>query len=167
MTPSGYGTCVQLDTKTPNFDDCRGETFAPTLNKLGGGMMLKISRFCAAAAITSLLAVAALISATHFDLAQAQSKKTAQACGQEMLKHCSGVPVQANNMLECVRKEQGGFSKRCVALANTVARRCERDAAQRCQGVVAGQGNVLQCLTTARRSVSRRCNAALDAVFLR
>lgn len=119
-----------------------------------------------------LLSVAIVISAAAFNVAQAQSgpkrdRAIALACGQELKKQCSGVPVQANNMLECLQRGQEKLSERCVALANNVARMCDRDAAQRCAGVVAGSGNVLGCLTTARRSVSARCNAALDAAFLR
>jgi Cysteine rich repeat len=113
-----------------------------------------------------LLSVAILPSA-----AQAQDNlrktRTALACGQELKKQCSGVPVLANNMLECLQKNQEKLSPRCVARANNVVRNCDRDAAQLCQNVVAGQGNILECLTTAKRSVSRRCNAALDAAFLR
>jgi hypothetical protein len=73
--------------------------------------------------------------------------------GQEMKKRCSGVPVLANNMLECLRKEQANLSPRCVALANNVVRGCDSDAMRLCQAVVAGQGNILGCLTMARRSV--------------
>ena len=135
-------------------------------------MMPGTARFSAITAITWLLSVAVFVSAAHFDVAQAQSKSrkdraAAVACGQEMKKRCTGVPVQANNMLECLRKEQANLPPRCVALANNVARRCDRDAARLCQGVVAGQGNILGCLTMARRSVSSRCNVALDAAFLR
>jgi cysteine rich repeat protein len=131
-------------------------------------MMQGTVRYSAIAAIIPalLLSVAILISA-----AQAQDNprkaRTALACGQELKKQCSGVSVQANNMLECLQKNQEKLSARCVARANNVVRMCERDAAQRCQNVVAGQGNILGCLTTAKRSVSRRCNAALDAAFLR
>ena len=123
-------------------------------------------RYIAIAAITWLLSVAILISVANFDVAQAQ-RAAALGCGKELQKHCSGVPVMANNMLECLRKEQGTLSPRCAALANNVFRRCDREAAQHCQAVVAGQGNILGCLTTAKRLVSRRCNAALDAVYLR
>ena len=123
-------------------------------------------RYCAIVAITGLLSVAILVSG-HFNVAQAQNRAVARACGKELIKQCSGVPVQANNMLECLQKNQEKLSARCVARANNVVRMCERDAAQRCQNVVAGQGNILGCLTTAKRSVSRRCNAALDAAFLR
>ena len=133
-------------------------------------MMQRTVRFSAIAAITWLLSVAILISAAHFNVAQAQNnskRAAALACGKELTQHCAGVPVAANNMLECLEKNQEKLSKRCVALAHNVARRCDRDAAQRCQAVVAGQGNVLGCLTTAKRSVSARCNAALDAAFLR
>jgi hypothetical protein len=122
-------------------------------------------------------AIAAIIPALLFSVAilistaQAQDNprktRTALACGQELKKQCDGVPVQANNMLECLQKNQEKLSARCVARANNIVRRCDRDAAQRCQTVVAGQGNILGCLTTAKRSVSRRCNAALDAAFLR
>ena len=133
-------------------------------------MMQRTVRFSAIAAITWLLSVAILISAAHFNVAQAQNnskRAAALACGKELTQHCTGVPVAANNMLECLEKNQEKLSKRCVALAHHVVRACDRDAAHRCQAVVAGQGNILGCLTTARRSVSARCNAALDAAFLR
>jgi len=130
--------------------------------------MQKSVRYTAIVAIIPvwLLSVAILTSAAH---AQDNLRKTrtAIACGQELKKQCSGVPVQANNMLECLQKSQEKLSPRCVGRANNVVRNCERDAAQLCQNVVAGRGNILGCLTTAKRSVSRRCNAALDAAFLR
>ena len=129
--------------------------------------MQRTVRFSAIAAIAWLLPVAILISAAHFSVAQAQSRAVARACGKELIKQCSGVPVQVNNMLECLQKGQEKLSTRCAALAHNVVRRCDRDAAQYCQAVVAGQGNILGCLTTARRLVSARCNAALDAAFLR
>jgi Cysteine rich repeat len=119
----------------------------------------------------SLLSIVILISAVHNNVAEAQGnpKKArpavAVACGKELQKQCSGVPVQANNMLECLQKSR--VSRRCAALAHNIVRMCERDAAQFCQLVVAGQGNILGCLTTARGVVSSRCNAALDAAFLR
>jgi len=119
----------------------------------------------------SILSVVILISTVHYNAAEAQGSpkklKTtiAIACGKELLKQCSGVPVQANNMLECLQKSH--LSARCAALAHNVVRMCDRDAAQFCQYVVAGQGNILGCLTTARGVVSSRCNAALDAAFLR
>ena len=118
----------------------------------------------AIAAITSLLSVSILISTAPFNVAQAQK---ARACGQELQKQCTGVPVFGSNILECLKRDQNKLSKRCAALANDIVRSCDRDAAQRCQGNVAGQGSILQCLTTARRSVSARCNAALDAAYLR
>ena len=120
-----------------------------------------------------LISFAILISGAQYNVAQAQDnpKKNrnaiALACGKELIKHCSGVPVQGNNMLECLQKNQEKLPKRCVALANNVVRVCDRDAAQLCAGVVASTGNILGCLTTARRSVSSRCNAALDAAFVR
>jgi hypothetical protein len=121
----------------------------------------------------SLLSIAILISAVHFNVAQAQNgpKKSraavAIACGKELTNQCKGVPVFGNNMLECLQNGQAKLSKRCSALASNIVRMCERDAAQRCQLVVAGGSNILGCLTTARGSVSSGCNAALDAVFLR
>ena len=130
--------------------------------------MQKTARYSAIASIIPvwLLSVAILTSA-----AQAQDNlrntRTAVACGQELKRQCGGVPVQANNMLECLQKNQEKLSGRCAARANNVVRSCDRDAAQLCQNVVAGQGNILGCLTAAKRSVSRRCNAALDAAFLR
>jgi len=99
--------------------------------------------------------------------AQDNPRKSRAACGKELQKQCTGVPVLANNMLECLKKNHERLPPRCVARANNVVRMCDRDAAQLCQNVVAGQGNILECLTTAKRSVSRRCNAALDTAFLR
>lgn len=115
-----------------------------------------------------VLSVAILISVANFNIAQAQKGgAVASACGKELITHCSGVPVHANNMLECLRKDQEKLSQNCATLANRVAFRCERDVFRLCQNVVAGQGNLLGCLTKARRSVSSRCNEALDAAFLR
>jgi len=136
--------------------------------------MQRAVRYSTIAAIIPvwLLSVAILISAVHFNVAQAQDntkkgRAVAVACGKELKNQCSGVPVQANNMLECLQKSREKLSTRCATLANNVVRMCDRDAARLCQGVVAGQGNILECLTTARRSVSSRCNAALDAAYLR
>lgn len=115
-----------------------------------------------------VLSVAILISVANFNIAQAQKGgAVASACGKELITHCSGVPVHANNMLECLRKDQEKLSENCATLANRVAFRCERDVFRLCQNVVAGQGSVLGCLTKAKRSVSSRCNEALDAAFLR
>jgi hypothetical protein len=115
-----------------------------------------------------VLSVAILISVANFNIAQAQKGgAVASACGKELITHCSGVPVHANNMLECLRKDQERLSENCATLANRVAFRCERDVFRLCQNVVAGQGSVLGCLTKAKRSVSSRCNEALDAAFLR
>jgi hypothetical protein len=114
-----------------------------------------------------------LLSATCFNVAQAQSKKeertAAMVCGQEMKNWCSGMPALANNMLECLQKGQGTVSKRCLALANNIVGACDADAMRFCQGVVLtwGEGNILRCLTMARYSISSRCNSALDAAFLR
>jgi len=126
-----------------------------------------MQRTIRSSAITAIT-VATLVSATNFDVAQAQKGRAAAVtCGKELQKQCTGVPVFGNNMLECLKRDQDKLSKRCAALANNIARRCDRDAAQRCQGNVAGGGSILTCLTTARRSVSSRCNAALDAAYLR
>jgi Cysteine rich repeat len=128
--------------------------------------MQKTVHCSAIVAITWLLSVAVLISAAQFDIAQAK-KGRAAGCGKELQKQCSGVPVQANNMLECLQKNQEKLSPRCVAQANDVVRSCDRDAVQHCQAVAAGQGNILGCLRTAKRVVSAQCQAALDSAFPR
>ena len=121
-----------------------------------------------------LFSVAILICGSHYKAAQAQDNpkkhRTAVSvtCGKEIKKQCSGVPVQANNIFECIQKSQEKLSARCGALAMNVVRMCDVDASRLCQGVVAGsQGNIVGCLTTARRRVSSQCNAALDAASLR
>src|SRR5215813_6712480 len=121
---------------------------------------------CSATVITWLLSVAVLISVAQFDVAHAK-KGGASSCGKELQKHCVGTPVQANNMLECLQKNQEKLPPRCVAHANNVVRSCDRDAVQHCQAVAAGQGNILGCLRTANRVVSSQCKAALDVIFPR
>jgi hypothetical protein len=133
---------------------------------LGDKIMQKIVHYSAITAITWLLSVAALISAAQFDVAQAK-KGRAAGCGKELQKHCTGAPVLANNMLECLQKNQEKRPPKCVAQANNVVRSCDRDAVQHCQAVAAGQGNILGCLRTAKRVVSAQCQAALDATFPR
>ena len=128
--------------------------------------MQKTVHCSAIVAVTWLLSVAVLISAAQFDVAQAK-KVRAAGCGKELQKHCVGMPVQANNMLECLQKNQEKLPPRCVAHANNVVRSCDRDAVQYCQAVAAGQSNILGCLRTAKRVVSSQCKAALDAVFPR
>src|SRR6266480_3852162 len=59
-----------------------------------------------------------LISAVHLNVAQAQTRTVAVACGKQLQKQCGGVPVLANNLRECLQKSQGKISARCVALAN-------------------------------------------------
>ncbi len=133
-------------------------------------MVQRIVRYGAIMTVvpTFLLSFVILISVVHHSNAQGKTRTAGGlACGQQLKQQCGGVPVQANNMLECLQKNQEKLHRRCVVLANSVVRRCDRDAAQHCQAVVAGQGNILGCLTTARRLVSRRCNASLDALFLR
>ena len=84
-----------------------------------------------------LFSVAIVISAAAFNCRSSarcpkRDRAIALACGKELKKQCSGVPVQANNMLECLQRGQEKLSERCVTLANNVARMCDRDAAQRC-----------------------------------
>jgi hypothetical protein len=135
---------------------------------MGKKMMQKSVRCNAITAIisASFLSVVILISAVHYNVAQAKNRTAAAvACGKELQRRCTGVPAQGNNVLACLQKAQ--VSARCAALAHRVVRMCDRDAVQLCHGVVAGQGNLLGCLTTARGVVSSPCNAALDAAFLR
>jgi hypothetical protein len=129
--------------------------------------MQRTVRLSAIAAVTWLLSVAIPVSVANLNIAQAQEGSDASDCGKKLINHCSGVPVRANNMLECLRKDHEKLSEGCAALANRVAFRCERDVFRLCRDVVAGRGNVLGCLTKAKRSVSSRCTEALDAAFLR
>ena len=80
-------------------------------------MMQMTVRYSAIAAIIPalLLSVAILISALITMLLKRKTDAVAVACGQELKKQCSGVPVQANNMLECLQKNQENFRKmRCT-----------------------------------------------------
>ena len=87
--------------------------------------MKRTIRFSAIAAMTSLLSVAILMTAAHFDVAQAQKGRAAAiACGQELQKLCTGVMIFANNTLECLKRDQSKLSPRCAALANNIVRAC-------------------------------------------
>jgi hypothetical protein len=129
--------------------------------------MQRTVRYSAIAAITWLLSFAILISAAQFNVAQAKKGRAASSCGKEMQKLCTGTPVLANNMFECLQKNQEKLPARCVALANNIVRGCDRDAVQHCQAVAAGQSNILGCLRNSKRVVSPQCHAALDAAFPR
>jgi hypothetical protein len=114
----------------------------------------------------AVAAMAILISAAQFNVAQAQvSRATALGCDKQLKKQCGGVPVLNNNIRECLKKHH--LSARCVGYADYVVNSCERDALQHCQAIAGGQGNILVCLRTANRIVSPQCHAALDLVFLR
>jgi hypothetical protein len=97
-------------------------------------MMQRTVRYSAIAAIIPawLLSVVILISAAQFNVAQAQKVR---GCGKELQKQCSGVSVLANNMLECLQKNQEKLSPRCVARANNVVRSCDRDASRRVKAI--------------------------------
>lgn len=123
--------------------------------------MQRTVRLSAVAAITLLSVVAS------FNVAEAQSRAGALACGKQLQKLCGGMPVLTNNLRECLKKNQGKLSPRCAAFATYVVGSCERDALQHCQAVAAGQSNILACLRTAERVVSPQCHAALDTAFVR
>src|SRR6516162_5902824 len=124
--------------------------------------MQRTVRLSAVAAITLLSVVAS------FNVAEAQSRAGALACGKQLQKLCGGMPVLTNNLRECLKKNQGKLSPRCAAFATYVVGSCvKRDALQHCQAVAAGQSNILGCLRTAKYMVSPQCNAALDAAYAR
>jgi hypothetical protein len=130
--------------------------------------MQRTVRLSIIAAITFFLSVAILVSAADFNVAQAKkSRAGALACGKQLQRQCGGVPVQANNLRECLRKSERKLSPRCVGMAKYIVGSCERDALQHCQAVAAGQSNILGCLRTSQRVVSPQCNAALDAAYVR
>jgi hypothetical protein len=70
------------------------------------------------------LAIACEILVLPRDQAWSEKNRTAAAvaCGKELQEQCSGVPVKANNMLECLQKAQ--VSARCAALAHRVLCAC-------------------------------------------
>jgi hypothetical protein len=60
---------------------------------------------------TFLLSLVILISAVHYSDAQAKPRTTGGlACGQQLKQQCGGVPVQANNMLECLKRTKKSFT---------------------------------------------------------
>jgi hypothetical protein len=98
------------------------------------------------------------------------SAATNKACGNQIIKHCSGKPVAGSSvsLLACAKSSIKTYYKRCAPLADKLVSACEQDALRLCQNVVAGGGNIVTgCLTPAKNSVSPQCNAAMDAAFLR
>ena len=103
-------------------------------------MVQRIVRFGAIMTVvpTFLLSLVILISVVHHSDAQVKTRTAGGlACGQQLKEQCGGVPVQANNMLECLQKNQEKLHRRCVVLADNVVRRCDRDAAQQLSRVKA------------------------------
>jgi hypothetical protein len=126
------------------------------------------------------LSTAILIFGVNDNLAYAKQTRTSVACGNAIKKQCSGVPVQANNVFECLQKSQDKLPKRCGALALNVIRTCDRDGSRLCQGVVAGsQGNcrlpdhrqeygflAMQCGSRCRRPALTRSGCLSLALML-
>jgi hypothetical protein len=105
-------------------------------------------RYSATSAIIPVWLISAviLISGVHLNVAQAQDspKKhrvaVAISCGKELTDQCNGVPVHANNMLECLRKDQARLFRRCAVSANHVvhcAKETQCNVANRLSRVVA------------------------------
>ena len=70
--------------------------------------------FSSAAIISfpSLLSVAFMISAVHFDAARAQKGRAAAlACGKQLQQQCGGISVFGTNILECLKRDQEKLSK--------------------------------------------------------
>jgi len=82
--------------------------------------MQRTVRLSAVAAITLLSVVAS------FNVAEAQSRAGALACGKQLQKLCGGMPVLTNNLRECLKKNQGKLSPRCAAFATYVVGSCKK-----------------------------------------
>jgi len=68
--------------------------------------MYIITRFIAAIIPACLLSVAVLISGVHYDAAQAKSRAAvAAACGKELQKQCTSVPVLATTCSSVSKKQ--------------------------------------------------------------
>jgi hypothetical protein len=126
------------------------------------------------------LAVAVLISigsgamAETIGYAQAYDR-IAAACGKDVQKLCSGVPLGDEGVRKCLEAKQAKVSGKCKStMADTFAllqaridaqgaarRVCDPDVREFCTGVEPHDGHQLTCLLDSSRVVSQRCRQVL------
>ncbi len=101
--------------------------------------------------------------------------RLAGACGADIRKHCSGVPLGNGQVKACLAQHAAEISPTCTgtiaevfALLErrtqaqaTIRQVCSADIQRLCPGVVQHDGYVLSCMLKASRAVSAACNQTI------
>jgi outer membrane protein OmpA-like peptidoglycan-associated protein len=101
-------------------------------------------------------------------------------CGPDIAKFCKNESLGGGRVRQCLLRNQGSVSARCVQSINaltgllqkraqaraSVMRVCDVDIKRRCSGVEVGDGNLLECFYKTKEHVSAPCRQAIaDAGF--
>ena len=135
----------------------------------------------------SVLAVALLLTGHLTEPSVAQTVGYADAidqlgisCGPDIAKFCKNESLGGGRVRQCLLRNQGSVSARCVGSINaltsllqkraaaraSVMQVCDVDIKRRCSGVEVGDGNLLECFFKTKENVSAPCRQAVaDAGF--
>jgi outer membrane protein OmpA-like peptidoglycan-associated protein len=102
------------------------------------------------------------------------------SCSADISKFCKNESLGGGRVRECLLRNQGKVSGRCIGSINalnsllqnraaaraSVMRVCDVDIKRRCSGVEAGDGNLLECFYKTKENVSAPCRqAVVDAGY--
>lgn len=130
--------------------------------------------FAAAMAAVLWLGAAHQAAAQTISFAEAYDR-IAGACGADIRKHCSGVPLGNGQVRTCLANHAAEVSPTCKGVVAdvfallerrmqaqaTVRQVCDADIQRLCPGVVQHDGYVLSCMLKASRAVSGACNQTI------
>jgi outer membrane protein OmpA-like peptidoglycan-associated protein len=102
------------------------------------------------------------------------------SCGPDIAKFCKTESLGGGRVRQCLLRNQGSVSARCIGSINaltsllqkraaaraSVMQVCDLDIKRRCSGVEVGDGNLLECFYKTKENVSAPCRQAVaDAGF--
>ena len=102
------------------------------------------------------------------------------SCGLDIAKFCKNESLGGGRVRQCLLRNQGSVSARCIGSVNaltsllqkraaaraSVMQVCDVDIKRRCSGVEVGDGNLLECFFKTKENVSAPCRQAVaDAGF--
>jgi len=99
----------------------------------------------------------------------------AVSCGADIGKYCKNEALGGGRIRQCLQRNQGKVSARCMGSVNTltallekravarasVMRVCDLDIKRRCSGVQAGDGNLMECFYKTKDNISPACQQAV------
>ena len=97
------------------------------------------------------------------------------SCSADINKLCKNESLGGGRVRQCLLRNQGKVSARCIGSVNaltsvlqkraaaraSVMRVCDVDIKRRCSGVEAGDGNLLECFYKTKQNVSPACQQAV------